>query len=96
MLSLAESKTLTIANTAVITDDIPPPGPRRNDPLRDSVYFYLGVAPPNLFWPADTMHLPQDKVYFIGRRKQSYDARLEAYGFQRVARSAKLVLFKVR
>ncbi len=94
---LGASRTLTSANTVVLNDDIPPPdAPRRNDPLRDSAYFYLGFAPPNLRWPADAAALPPTVQFFVARRKRSYAARLLGLGLQPRARSAKLLLFEKR
>jgi 4-amino-4-deoxy-L-arabinose transferase-like glycosyltransferase len=85
---------MTLENTVVINDDIPPPGPRRNDPLRDSAYFYLGFAPPNVPWSQTASELPANAQYFVARRKRAYEARLRDYGLALVTRSAKLLVFK--
>ncbi len=95
--TLGGSGLLSSANTVVLNDEIPPANaPRRNDPLRDSAYFYLGFAPPNLRWPADAAALPSSVQYFVARRKRSYAARLLELGLQPRARSAKLLLFEKR
>ncbi len=94
MQALAQTGAFSAQTALVLTDALPPPGPRRNDPLRDSVYFYTGIAPPNLVWDAATHDYPADAQYFFARRKRAYEAQLKENGFTLVARSAKLLLFK--
>ncbi|MSR14913.1 MAG: hypothetical protein EXR86_10200 [Gammaproteobacteria bacterium] len=95
MQSLAVRGKTSLTNTAVITDVIPPLGaPRRNDPVRDSAYYYFGFAPANLLWPKAKADIPPQYRYFIVRRKKVYEAQLRELGLAVVARSAKLILLK--
>lgn len=95
MQRLAARGKLNLANTAVITDVIPPPdAPRRNDPVRDSAYYYFGFAPTNVRWPNARADIPQQYRYFIVRRKRVYETQLRELGLAVIARSAKLILLK--
>jgi 4-amino-4-deoxy-L-arabinose transferase-like glycosyltransferase len=94
--ALAESTTITPNNSAVIVDFIPRPDmPRRNDPLPDSLYYYLGFVPARVS-PLQTLaELPADTRYVLIRRKKVEVARLEAMGLRTLAQSARLSLLEV-
>jgi 4-amino-4-deoxy-L-arabinose transferase-like glycosyltransferase len=95
MRSLAAREELTAHNTAIVQEVVPAPdGPRRNDPLPDSVYYYFGITPANIRWPATAAGLPPGTRYVIVRRKRSYAAQLRDMGLVQVARSAKILLFE--
>jgi 4-amino-4-deoxy-L-arabinose transferase-like glycosyltransferase len=95
MQSLAARGKINLENTAVITDVIPPlDAPRRNDPVRDSAYYYFGFAPTNIYWPSVKSDLSPQYRYFVVRRKRVYEAQLRELGLAVIARSAKLILLK--
>jgi 4-amino-4-deoxy-L-arabinose transferase-like glycosyltransferase len=95
MQNLATRGRFNVRNSAVITNTIPPAdAPRRNDPVRDSAYYYFGFAPPNLLWPNTKAEIPSHYRYFVVRRKRAYEAQLRELGLAVIARSAKLLLLK--
>jgi hypothetical protein len=96
MRELVAAGTVTAANSAVVVEAIPPPdAPRRNNPMPDSIYYYLGLNPPRRFAPAATADLPAGTRYVFARRRPAYQQAFIALGFAEIARSAKIALYRV-
>lgn len=95
--ALAAQGAVTSANSVVVVDALRPPGaPRRNDPMPDSLYYYLGLTPAPMFQPASLAALPASTRYVFIRRKRIYEQELRALGLDEIARSAKIALFARR
>lgn len=94
--ALVENATITPDNSAVIVDFIPRPDmPRRNDPLPDSLYYYLGFLPTRVSPPQSLTELPADTRFVLMRRKKVHVARMEAMGLRVLAQSARISLLEV-
>ena len=96
MRALAEDGILNPDNAVVLVDYIPDPTlPRRNDPLPDSLYYYLGFVPKRVALPlASLSELPTGTRYVLIRRKRNMEATLSALGLSLQTQAARISLFK--
>ena len=94
MQRMASAGELTIRNTAMLVGSIPPPdAPRRNDPVPDWVYFYLGLEPPRVRM-ADVAKLPAAVDFVLVSRNRALEQKLEAKGFEPRLRAVKVALYQ--
>jgi 4-amino-4-deoxy-L-arabinose transferase-like glycosyltransferase len=95
--ALARAGELTATNAVIIDETLAAPtAPRRNIPLPDSVYYYFGIKPAVMLWPATAAELPDSAQFVIVRRKRIYEATLRNMGLRALVRSKKIALFERR
>lgn len=96
MRALAEQGVMKEDNSAVIVEFMPQPGmPRRNDPLPDSLYYYLGYTPPRVFPPQELADLPDGTHFVLMRRRKADVARMQEMGLRVLSQSARISLLEV-
>ena len=96
--ALAESGALTPGNAVVLVDFVPDSHqPRRNDPLPDSLYYYLGFVPTRVRLPLEQLtELPAGTRYVLIRRKRAMEAELVKKGLILTQQAARISLLEVR
>lgn len=96
MRAMAEQRVMDEDNSAVFVDFMPQPGmPRRNDPLPDSLYYYLGFVPNRVSPPQSLTEIPAGTRYVLMRRKKAEVARLEELGLRVLFQSARISLLEM-
>ena len=95
--ALAEAGELSPENSVVLVDFIPDPAqPRRNDPLPDSLYYYLGFVPTRVSLPLEDLSmLPPATRYVLIRRKRAMEAELVGKGLSVTHQAARLSLLEI-
>jgi hypothetical protein len=69
--------------------------PRRNDPLPDSLYYYLGYTPQRVFPPQELADLPDGTRFVLMRRRKADVARMQEMGLRVLSQSARISLLEV-
>ena len=94
MQQLVASGELRPDNAVMLVGSIPPANaPRRNDPVPDWVYFYLGLTPPRARL-ADLPALQADTSYVLVARNEGLERKLAAQGFAPRLRAVKVALYQ--
>ena len=93
MQRLVEQGEMTVDNTVVLVGSIPPPNaPRRNDPVPDWIYFYLGLQPRRIPYERP-FRLTEDLRYVLLARNEEIEQKLAGTGFEPRLRAVKIVLY---
>ena len=94
MQAMVGAGELNASNTVVLVGSIPTPkAPRRNDPVPDWVYFYLGLSPPRARL-GDLAKPTADAAYVLVARNEGLERKLAARGYEPRLRAVKVALYQ--
>ena len=94
MQAMVAAGELTPTNAVMLVGSIPrPDAPRRNDPVPDWVYFYLGLSPARVR-SADLATLSASTAYVLVGRNEGLERKLVELGFEPHLRAVKVALYQ--